>query len=117
MHYIAIPGLKSKRSLPRVGRPETNEERAIHILNVICNYYGITDNEIKGSKRFRRICQPRHMLMYLIHKTTSMSLRDIGLFVGGRDHTSAMYARENIENLMQTDSLVKEDIAILRSKI
>ncbi len=117
MNYIGIPGLKGRRTIPVIGRPETNEERATHILSVIMQYYSLSETEILSKKRDRRICQPRQIMIYLIHKTTSMSLHDIAKFAGGRDHSTAIHARDTIEDLIETDLLVRDDVNHLRCKI
>ena len=39
----------------------------------------------------------RQVAMFLMKKTTDKSLRDIGEFLGNRDHSTVMYAVEMIE--------------------
>lgn len=117
MNYIAIPGLISKRTMGRVGRVETNIEKANRILHIVVEHFGITVEELKSKTRQRRICFPRQIVIYLVHKTTSMSLKDIGSLVGGKDHTTAIYAREAVMNLMDSDEEIRIEIEELRHQI
>ncbi len=46
-----------------------------------------------------------------------MSFTFIGNFFGGRDHTTAMYAKQNILNLMFSDQKIKQQVKDIESKL
>jgi chromosomal replication initiator protein len=52
--------------------------------------------------------------MYLAKQLTPRSLPEIGRKFGGRDHTTVMHAIRKIEELRGADSLLSEDIELLR---
>ena len=48
--------------------------------------------------------------MYLLRVELSLPLQEVGRLVGGRDHTTVMYAVEKISKNLSTDSRLREDI-------
>jgi chromosomal replication initiator protein len=48
--------------------------------------------------------------MYLIRQLTDLSLVEIGRLIGGRDHTTVMYACEKVSNLMATDTTIADKV-------
>jgi chromosomal replication initiator protein len=55
--------------------------------------------------------------MFLIKKITDKSLRDIGIFLGGRDHSTVMHALEKIENHLQENAEFKNQLQRLEEEI
>lgn len=64
-----------------------------------CAQLGISVDDVKGSRRFRRIIVVRQTLMWEIKKLVqpSISLPELGRIFGGRDHTTCLYAVRKIE--------------------
>jgi len=88
------------------------------ILTATANHYDISHGEIIGSARFRRVCRPRQVAMYLIRKhCPHMSYPRIGELFGGRDHTTAMHSERAIIRLMETNPDIAKDIKIIEAKI
>jgi chromosomal replication initiator protein len=59
---------------------------------------------------------PRQIAMYLLREETDASLVDIGVLLGGRDHTTIMYGCEKITEELITDTRLKNEINTLREK-
>lgn len=78
------------------------------ILDSVCKYYNVTKDEIISKKRTSEICTPRHMTMYLCVKYTNTNLKDIGKFLGNRDHATVINGRDKIEDLLKTDEAVRQ---------
>ena len=55
-----------------------------------------------GKSRKQEIVFARQVAMYLIRDLTSASLKTIGNFFGGRDHTTVMHSVNTIENLLSS---------------
>jgi chromosomal replication initiator protein len=70
------------------------------IQREVCRYFGITQQELVGSKRSQSIVYPRQVAMYLSRELTDLSLPKIGDEFGGRDHTTVMHATAKIQKLM-----------------
>ena len=48
--------------------------------------------------------------MVVLKNVTSLSLSEIGNFVGGRDHATVLYAIKQIEKLLATDLVLSAQI-------
>ena len=55
---------------------------------VVSDFYGVSVDDLTGPKRVRRISWPRQVAMAILRKCTNMSLPEIGLHFGDRDHTT-----------------------------
>lgn len=73
------------------------------ITNHICRFYGLQNDELIGKKRPKNIAQPRQIAMYLCRIMTDSSLPKIGLYFGGRDHTTVIHAYEKIDKMRKED--------------
>lgn len=86
------------------------------IIAVVCNDFGVMPDDIKTLSRKQEYVTPRQICMYLCNKMTRMSLKDIGK-IFNRDHSTAIYAREQTEDLMQSDRKYKDRINKIKNLI
>ena len=80
-----------------------------NIQQTIAEYYKIRVSDLLSKKRSRDIARPRQLAMYFSKEFTNMSLPQIGDRFGGRDHTTVLHACRKIEELILSDSKIKED--------
>ena len=52
--------------------------------------------------------------MYLLRQEGNVSLPQIGEVVGGRDHTTVIYACEKVADMMERDELLRRQILQIR---
>ena len=93
------------------------EERKVNvpeILEVVSRYYNIEATDIIGRKRKRDIVQARQVVMYLAKELTEASLAAIGAEMGGRDHSTVIYADRAIRDLLDTDSKFQNELKEIR---
>ena len=88
------------------------------IIQTVAEHYGITMNDIAGNKRNNEIVVPRQIAMYLCRKMTDASLKNIGVLLGKRDHTTIINGQKKIEEeLKNNNSSIKNNIDIIIKKI
>ena len=87
------------------------------ITQAVSDFYGVSPEDVKSSKRNREIALPRQIAMYLTRDMTELSLPRIGDAFGGRDHTTVMHACDKISQLMLSDPALKNALAELRKTI
>jgi chromosomal replication initiator protein len=91
------------------------------IIKVIAGKLNIKISDIKAHNKNKNIVFARQIAMYLARKLTNNSFPDIGQKIGGRDHSTVIYANNKIINSIKTDSKLKnliqeiEDILIHKS--
>lgn len=73
------------------------------IQKSVAEFFEIPESKLLGKTRTKKISTARHMAMYLTYRLTNNSKKDIGLFFGGKDHSSVIYAIRNVENSILTD--------------
>ncbi len=90
-----------------------NQQKVVtvdRIQNVVCNFYGISLNEMLSQRRSRPLARPRQLAMFLSKKLTSRSLPEIGRRFANRDHTTVIHAVKTITRLSDIDQELKKNI-------
>jgi chromosomal replication initiator protein len=55
--------------------------------------------------------------MYLLREVANISLPQIGQALGGRDHTTVMYACDKVADLIERDDRLRRQVVLLRDQI
>jgi chromosomal replication initiation ATPase DnaA len=82
----------------------------------ICRYYGVRMKVIKTRKRDGQTAEARLVALYFMTVNMSLSLGYIGMACL-RDHTTAIYARDTIEELIKVDSVFRRRIIRIGFKL
>ncbi|MDI9570569.1 MAG: chromosomal replication initiator protein DnaA [Pseudomonadota bacterium] len=77
------------------------------IVKAVSAKYGVKTSDIKSHKKNKNIVAARQMCMHLARKLTNSSFPDIGERIGGRDHSTVIYACKKIGKLIETDGKLK----------
>jgi chromosomal replication initiator protein len=87
------------------------------ILEAVANFYNLNVAELTGQSRKRELVGPRQVTMYLLRTKINASFPAIGHELGGRDHTTAMYACTKIEEDLKTNIKLKQDLEQIAQSI
>jgi chromosomal replication initiator protein len=88
-----------------------------NIQKMVCEYFGVPFDKLQQKTRKREIVQARQITMYLAKAFTKNSLKTIGEHFGGRDHTTVIHSCQTVKDLMDTDSVFKENVMELQQKV
>ncbi|MBP5151985.1 MAG: chromosomal replication initiator protein DnaA [Lachnospiraceae bacterium] len=88
-----------------------------YIIDIVADQFGLKTEALTSKKKTAEISLPRQVAMYLCCELTDVSLKDIGKYVGGKDHTTVMHGRDKIAEMIKKDSELNSKIEIIRSKI
>ncbi len=81
------------------------------VLTTVCDYFGLTREDLVSKSRKRQIVLARQIAMYLSRNLVSgVSLSGIGSGIGGKDHATVLYACSAVADLMATDRNVRQDV-------
>jgi len=81
-------------------RPVTIE----HVQRAVAEHFDVRIADLKGTSRQRQVVYPRQIAMQLCKQLIpSLSLNDIGGAFGGKDHTTVLYACEQVLKRTQSD--------------
>jgi len=87
------------------------------VIDSVCRYYDITEDDIRGQKKSRDVAFPRQVAMYIIRDLTDMSFIKIAEYFGKKDHTTIMYAEEKIKKQIKEDPELKKEVEDIIAKI
>ncbi|MGL5973457.1 MAG: chromosomal replication initiator protein DnaA [Oscillospiraceae bacterium] len=80
------------------------------VFNEISRTFNIDINDLKSSKQSATVSKARQVAVYVLVNVTDMTLNSIGEELGGRDHSTIVYAKNKIEKNMKIDKFLKETI-------
>ncbi len=72
--------------------------------------FGVTLYELKTKKRNKNIVLPRQIAMYLSRELTELSLPEIGLHFGGKDHTTVLHSYKKVKRELESNDLLKDKV-------
>jgi chromosomal replication initiator protein len=87
------------------------------IIQSVCSYFDITQNDITSKRRNRDVVRPRHIAMYLVRKLTDTPQQKIAELLNVNDHTSVIHACRRIEEDIAVDAVTKETVDDLIARI
>jgi len=81
-------------------KPEVTVEE---IMKTVAAKFNIRIADLKSQKKNKNLVIPRQIAMYLARRLTSNSYPDIGAKIGGKDHSTVIYANNKIKDLLEKD--------------
>lgn len=114
MSPYVIPGLKGVK-IPAKYFTMSYHIRSENIVELVCDMYGVTDEQLKHKTRERRVVEARHVLSWVLVKKMGLTLSEVGkTFLGGRDHTTVINSIERFNNIYDTEDefRIKADLLI-----
>lgn len=86
---------------------ESRDISVEEVLKAVAAKFGLKISDLKSDKKNKNLVLPRQMAMYICRKITGDSFPDIGAKIGGKDHSTVIYANNKIKKLVEEDQKVK----------
>lgn len=102
------------------GQETKKEELSIDfnkITHQVCKRYSYRLSDLRSTSRAKELSLVRQIAMYLMKKMTDKSLREIGTFLGRKDHSTVIHAFEKIEQTVKKDALFGSTLKALEEDI
>ncbi len=97
--------------------PDENPVAPDRIIHMVANSFNISEDDLLGRTRTREVALPRQVAMYLMREESDASLPQIGSSLGGRDHTTVMYACDKIADMIERDDRFRRQVFQIRDKL
>ena len=94
--------------------PELSIEDVVKKVSEISN---VSEIEIVGKSRKMEVAEARQVSMYLCRKIIGTSLNNIGVFFGGRDHSTVIHAVKTIDEKLNNKKHLKEQIESIKQEL
>jgi len=107
----------AREALKNVERDDRANITIEKIINVCCEYYEISRDDLVGKKKSKEIVDPRQIAMYLATEILETPLVTIGRKFGNRDYTTVIHARDKIARLIQDNINIKTEVSELKELI
>jgi len=107
----------AKKVLRNFVKTSSKEITIDAIQKMVCEFFEVPYDKLLQKTRKREIVQARQITMYLAKAFTKNSLKTIGEHFGGRDHTTVIHSCQTVKDLMDTDSMFRENVMELTQKV
>ena len=85
------------------------------VLSAVSEYTGVSVDRIIGKRRDQATAEARRIAMYMLREDAHLTSTRIGQAIGGKDHSTVLYAQKRFEQLMEIDSSKRDHLAAIRN--
>lgn len=79
-------------------------------LVIVCTHFGVDVDKVRGRRRPQTIVRVRSVAAYVLRHATSMSYPEIGVMLGGKDHSTMITACRRVERALPVDGVLRWDL-------
>ncbi len=96
--------------------PQRSDVKPGAVVDVVAKAFNLSVDRLLSPDRSHDVALPRQIAMYLMRET-NVSLPQIGQALGGRDHTTVMYACEKVADLLERDDRLRTQVGQIRRQL
>ena len=112
------PDLKiAKTLLKNLTSSPSRTVNAKKIIQIVADFYDLKEKDLMSSSRKKEIVRPRQIAMFLLRQELKSSFPFIGRKLGGKDHTTAIYAYEKILKEVNKNESLDEEIELIKQRL
>ncbi len=87
------------------------------IISSVCGYYKYKREDLLGKGKKADLVKARQICAYLMCEMLSLPLISIGNLMGGRDHTTIMYSRDKVDELIKLNEKMAKEVDDIKNII
>lgn len=87
------------------------------IIEEVSHHFKVTDHELLGKGRTKKVAQARQVAMYLLMYELEMSPTQVGRLLGGRDHATVIHGAGKINGEINEDNQLRQDVLTIKEAI
>ena len=97
--------------------PQQSTLKPRQVIDVVAQAFGVPSDKLLSRGRTAEVALPRQVAMYLLREEANLSLPQIGQELGGRDHTTVIYACEKMAEQIETNDTLRRQVIQIREKL
>jgi chromosomal replication initiator protein len=97
--------------------PQRRQIDPQQVMNAVAETFGIPAERLLARDRSREVALPRQVAMYLMREEANASLPQIGQVLGGRDHTTVLYACDKVADMLERDDRLRRQLFQIRERL
>ena len=86
------------------------------VVKAVTKHFNYSLDELRSENRNKELVFARQVTMYIMKKNTDRSLRDIGTYLGGRNHTTVKHALSKMEQHIADDVKIQRQISVIEKE-
>ena len=107
----------TKSVINKIVKNTKKEININYIQEIVSKFFNISIEQMKDKARRKEIVIARQVAMYFSKDFTNNSLKSIGFHFGGRDHSTVIHAVQSVNDMIDTDSVFKNNIEEINKRI
>lgn len=88
-----------------------------HLISVCAKFFNLRTSDLCGAARHKNLVSARHLTAYLLLTELNLPLDQVGHYLGGRDHTSIIHARDKVKLDLSTNPQIQKVVHQLKQLI
>ncbi len=87
------------------------------IIRATCSYFNISKEDLLGRNKRQEFVRARQICTYLMRDMLTLPLVSIGKIMGGKDHSTVIYACEKVKELMRVNDTYLKQVNDIKSAV
>ncbi len=88
-----------------------------NIIQSVAEFYDINTSDLINRCRRKEVVYPRQVAMFLMREELKKSFPFIGEKLGGRDHTTVMYACEKLHKEVEKNETLQQELILIKERM
>ncbi|MGB3619485.1 MAG: chromosomal replication initiator protein DnaA [Catalinimonas sp.] len=107
----------AKQILHNIVRGIESEIDVDYIQQSVSDYFSVSLDSLKAKTRKKEIVMARQIAMYFTKEFTDYSLKSIGQYFGGRDHSTVIHAIRSVKDSIETNRKFRSTMEDLTTRL
>jgi chromosomal replication initiator protein len=107
----------TKQVLKNIVQEVDTEVNMDYLQKLVTEYYNVDLVGLKSKSRKKELVVARQVVMYLAKQYTNHTLKSIGYYCGGRDHSTVIHAIQAVNDMLDIDPQFRTSFEELKRKI
>ncbi len=109
-----VKSILSKEQSPSISKLSVKPKE---VIKTVAAHFKVTTAQLLGTRRSRPLVDYRHLAMFILYEDLKLSLVQVGMEFGGRDHTSIMHAVKKVKQKLEGSSDLQTSLSAIRASI